>query len=65
VLSCISIPNEEADADELGADPLAWSSLVEAIEAHARAQPAEARRELREWADLVAGMAELQGRHKD
>jgi hypothetical protein len=65
VLSCISIPDEPVDGEQLSDDPLAWSSLVQAMTAHAQGQPDDSKRELLQWADLVAGMAELQDRAKD
>jgi len=59
-MSCIALPKpveHEADSTDTS-----WAGIVESIRAHAAAQPAELARDLREWADFVAGVAELQDR---
>jgi hypothetical protein len=57
-MSCVALPKSvEQDCADIS-----WTAIVEAIRANARAQPPELARELRDWADLAEGIAELQRR---
>ena len=57
-MSCIELPKLARQQ----VDPIdtSWEGIAEAIRAHAATQPSELSHELREWADLMAGIAEFQ-----
>jgi hypothetical protein len=65
MLSCISIPNETGRTGEPDSDPIAWPSIVAAIESYAETQLPEVATDLREWASVAAGLAEMQDANPD
>jgi hypothetical protein len=67
-MSCIALPkpvDPDSDEGELAAVAVAdpsWPAIVGSIRRHAATQPPELASDLLEWADFVAGIAELQAR---
>jgi hypothetical protein len=59
-MSCIALPKPVEQ--DFGSADTSWAGIAQSIRAHAAAQPPELARDLCEWADFIAGVAELQNR---
>ena len=59
------MPNKTDRADEPDGDPVAWPSIVAAMESYAETLPADLATDLQEWASVAAGLAEMQDSDRD
>lgn len=64
-MSCISLPKQQPSpttGETQAEDPVGWAAIIRGVRLHAVRQPPELAAELLDFADFLAGKAELQER---